>query len=219
MRKTLGTIAVVLSLTLISACGASGGEDDASDDPTTTVAQSETTEAGTDTTEAEETTTTEEESSGDGVAVDEWAEGFCGNFSTWIDDIQSASDDVATGLTPGDVEGGKAAIVDLFETASVTTEDLIGTLEEGGTPDIEDGEGLVEDLTGKFVDFNDAIETAKGEAENLPTDPTAFSTEVSSLVSTFQDEVTEVSGSFAELDSKYPSTELQAALSESCTDI
>ena len=215
MRKTLGTLVAVLSLTLISACGASGSDEDA--DTTTTEASSETTEATTETTEAEETTTTEEESSGDGVAVDEWAEGFCGNFSTWIEDIQTASSDVSSGLAPGDVEGGKAAIVGLFETASVTTEDLIGTLEEGGAPDIEDGEGLVEDLTGKFVDFNDAIEAAKGEAENLPTEPQAFSTEVSTLVSAFQDEVTEVSGSFAELDAKYPSRELQAALSESCT--
>lgn len=218
MRKSFGVLLTIAALFFVASCGASGGEDSsdttvASDDTPTTEAEETTT------TEDEETTTTEQESSGGGdVDVEEWAEGFCGNFEGWLADIQDASGSVADGITPGDVEGAKAAIVGLFDDASATTDTLITSIEEGGAPDIDDGESLVEDLVGKFEDFNAAIGAAKSDAEALPTaDPAAFQSGVNTVVETFQTEVTEVGDSFAELDTQYPSPELNAALSSSCS--
>ncbi|HEX2577431.1 MAG TPA: hypothetical protein VHK88_13835 [Aquihabitans sp.] len=220
MRKPTATLLAVLAVVALAGCGASG-EDDASD---TTAAAPTTTEAPADetTTEADgdETTTTEEEASGDAVPVEDWAEDFCGGFDTWIGQIQEAGAQVSEGITPGDLEGAKAAFVDLFDTAAAETDTLIGVLADSGSPDIEDGEGLVEDLTGKFEEFKTAIEDAGAEAEAVPTDdPTAFQEQVEALGQTFQEEATAVGDSFGELDSKYPSQDLQSALSESCTSI
>lgn len=223
MRKTVATLMALLALILVSACGASGGDDSADDTTTTAGGSVTTTEPDATTTTEEETTTTEESTTTeptdpDAVAVEEWATGFCGNFETWIANIKTAGENVGTGIQGGDINAGKAAIVGLFQTASAETDTLITSLQDGGFPDIENGDQLVGDLEGKFADFNEAIRTAQGQAEALPTDdPAAFGTEVQSLVATFDQETTAVGESFAELDADYPSPELSSALSASCT--
>lgn len=214
MRTSLAASAATLAL-LLSACGASGSQEESSattDAPTTTEAETTTTE--------EPTTTTESNVPDGAIAVEEWAEDFCGNFEGWLGNIQDASTSVGEDIQPGDIQGGKDAIVGLFESASAETETLITGIEDGGVPDVEDGDALVDDLLGRFDDFNVAIEEAKAGAENLPVDdPATFQTEVTSLTDTFETEVTTVGESFAELDAQYPSRELQSALSDSCSSI
>jgi hypothetical protein len=199
MRKSFLVPLAVASLVLVSACGASGGDSDS-----------------TTTEEAKATTTTEAEA--ETVAVDEWAAGFCSDFGTWLEDIQTASGAVGDKVTPGDVESAKTALAELFGSASTTTQTLIASLEEGGAPDIEDGDELVDDLVTKFQGFDDAAMSAQADAEALEvSDAAAFQQDADELTTTFQDEVNTVADSFAEIDTKYPSDELNAALSESCT--
>jgi len=205
MRKNLAAFAAVCSLALVSACGASGGSDNADDK------SSDTTEATT----AKTTETTEAEA--EALAVDEWAADFCGNFSDWLDAIQAASSDVGNQVTPGDIESGKTALVNLFGTASEETQTLITSLEDGGAPDIDDGQGLVDELVSRFEDFDQAAQDAQATAQDLTTDDVAtFQADAEELTKTFQDEVTTVGDSFAEIDTMYPDQELQSALTESC---
>lgn len=202
MRKSFLVPLAVASLAFVSVCGASGGDSDSSDKSTTT--------------EAKATTTTEAEA--EAVAVDKWAASFCSDFGTWLEDIQAASGAVGDKVTPGDIESAKTALAELFGSASATTQTLITSLEEGGAPDIEDGDELVEDLVTKFQGFDDAAMSAQSDAEALEvSDVTAFQQDADELTTTFQDEVNTVADSFAEIDTKYPSDELNAALSESCT--
>jgi hypothetical protein len=208
MRKTIPVLMAAAALTFLGACGASGGSDDAkkSEDPTTTAAPKE------------ETTTTEADQGDDEtVAVDEWADTFCGSFSTWLDDIQTASSGVADNVTPGDIDSAKTAIADLFGTASEATQTLIDELESGGAPDIDDGDQLVEDLVEKFQAFDDAAQKAKADTEDLASDDiSTFQSEADELTTTFQDEVGKVADSFSEIDSKYKSEELNAELDKAC---
>lgn len=211
MRKPLGILLALVALFFVASCGASGGDESSDTTEAETSEESSTTE--------DETTTTADDSS-DAVEVDAWAEDFCGNFQGWLSEIQDASGTVSEGITPGDVEGAKAAIVGLFDDASTSTTALIESLESGGYPDIDDGEDLVDDLVGKFEDFDTAIGGARAEAEALPTDdPAAFQSGVNDVVETFQTEVTEVGDSFSELDTKYPAPELSSALEASCTEL
>ena len=209
MRKTLSILAVAAAVTFLGACGASGGSDDAkSDDPTTTVAPKD---------DAEETTTTEAEEDADTVEVAEWADSFCGSFSTWLDEIQTASSGVADNVTPGDIESAKTAIADLFGTASEATQTLISDLESAGAPDIDDGDQLVDDLIEKFQAFDDAAQKAKSDTEALASDDIAtFQSEADELTTTFQDEVDTVADSFSEIDAKYKSEELNSELESAC---
>ena len=205
MRKSLTAIVAVAALGFISACGASGGTDSTAKDD----------KAATTTTAAAKTTTTA--AADDAVAVTDWADDFCGNFSAWLDEIKSASSGVTDSITPGDMESAKTAIAGLFESASTATQDLISQLQDGGAPDIEDGDQLVEDLITKFQAFDDAAQTAKADTEALATDDaTTFQSDADELTTRFQDEVNTVADSFGEIDTKYPSSELQDALSSSC---
>ncbi len=211
MRKSLPAIVAVLALAL-AACGASGDDDDAAD-TTTTEAESTTTEA----TEPEETTTTTTEPEGDGVAVEDWAVEFCGNFETWQGDVQAAAEDVQSQVTPGDMESAKTAIVGMLQTASDETQELIGQIEDGGAPDIDDGDQFLEDLVGKFQEFDGAIVAVRDDVDALDAgDPVTFQTEVESLLGTFETEVAGIGDSFQELDEEYPSADLNAAIQSSC---
>jgi hypothetical protein len=223
MRKPLLAVLAVLAL-FAGACGASG-DDDSADETTSTTAAAETTDDTTSTTddtedtEPDETTTTEDDdASGDLVDVEEWATEFCGDFESWLDGINASSEGVQEGITPGDLEGAKSAIVGLFTDVSGQTRTLIDEIEAGGAPDIDDGEAFHEDLLTKFEDFYTAIDTARSEAEAASTaDPAAFQTTISDLVATFQTETETVGNSFSELDAKYGDADLDAAVSASCS--
>ena len=211
MRKTTAAFLALFALTLVTACGASGGDKKA--DTTTTTAKAS--GGGSTTTTTEATTTTD--ASGSGVAVDDWAVAFCGSFKTWISDIQAASSGVSSDVTAGDLASAKTAIVKLFGTASTRTEALIDDVDQAGVPDIDNGDGLVTDLKGKFQDFDDAILAAKSDADALAVDdPTTFKSDVQTLLDTFQAETQKVGDSFSELDAKYNSQDLNDALNQHC---
>ena len=207
MRKTVSIVMAVAALTFLGACGTSGGSSDSEkkDDATTTTAAA-----------AEETTTTTEAES-DAVEVADWADSFCGSFGAWLDEIEAASSGVGSDVTPGDLDGAKTAIADLFGSASEATQTLISEIESAGAPDIEDGDQLVADLTEKFQGFDEAAQAAQADAEALATDDVAqFQTDATELTTRFQDEVQEVADSFSEIDAKYPSPELNEELNSAC---
>lgn len=220
MRKTHAALITALTLVFVSACGASGGSGGSLKATTTTAADTSTTAGGSNTTTTTEdttTTTSKGSSGGDTIAVAAWADDFCGNFGSWIDDIKSISSKAGDGLSAGDVAGAKQAVVDLFGNASDRTQQLIDDIDSGGVPDMDNGDELVKDLEGKFTDFDDAIQSAKSDASDLETsDGTQFQSDVQDLLKRFQTEVKDVGDSFSELDAKYPSRDFQQALKSSC---
>lgn len=202
MRKNVLALVAIFSLVFVTACGASGGESSS--------------EGESDTTEAADTTETTEPEA-EAVPVDEWAEGFCGDFSAWSTTIEGVGEDIAADITPGDLEGARTAIEGLFGDVAAETDSLIESLETGGAPDIEDGDQFVADLSEKFQGFVDATNASKAAAAEIPVDdPTAFQTEFTQLFEDFQSNINDVGDSFGELDAKYSDPDLQEALTNSC---
>ena len=222
MRKPFLAIVAVTALLFVNGCGQSG-DSDAADDPTTTAAASDDTsdDKGDDKGDDKATTTTgSDEPSGDLVSVDKWATEFCGNFEGWLDAVKAAGESVGAGLTPGDIEGAKTAIVGLFDNVASETNDLIGAIEQGGAPDIDNGEDFLDELLAKFEAFHSAIASASSDAKAVSTsDPAEFEAKITELVSTFQTETEAVGNSFAELDALYPDEDFQDAMSDACTFI
>jgi hypothetical protein len=203
MRKYVLALVAIFSLVFVSACGASGGESSNEDTSTT--------EAG------ETTVTTEAEPEDDAVPVDEWAEGFCGDFAAWTSTIEGVGEDITSDITPGDLEGARTAIEGLFGDVATETESLIDSLESGGAPDIEDGDQFVADLAEKFQGFVDATNDSKAAAAEIPVDDAAaFQTEFTQLFEDFQSNINDVGDSFGELDATYSDPDLQEALTNSC---
>lgn len=214
-RSSIAPVLAVVALAL-GACGASGSDDDADDTTTTSVADDRTSTTGEE--QEDTTTTTEESASGDLVDVEVWAEQFCGDFEGWLDAITAAGESVGDAVQPGDIEGAKTAIVGLFDDVAGETDAFIEAMEEGGAPDIDDGEAFLDDLVEKFEAFRDAMVTAGEQAEAADTaDPAAFQATITELISDFQTETETVGASFSELDAVYGDRELDAAVDEACT--
>lgn len=211
MRTPPTLTAALVALLLTASCAASGGDDAASDTTTTPEETSTTVE--------ETTTTTETQTAGGGdVDVDEWAEGFCADFEGWLAALETASQEIGNDLDAGDIEGARAAIIDLFDTASDETVALRTSIEDGGAPDIDDGEGLQEDLATRIDAFNDSIVSTRAQLEDLSTDdPDAFQDGVFDAITTFESEAMEIGDSFAELDRTYDDPDLIAALDDNCS--
>jgi hypothetical protein len=189
MRKTLSILVVAAAVTVLGACGTSSGSDEAT------------------------TTTTEVKV----VPVATWADTFCGSFSTWLADIEKASNTVGDDVDQGDVDAAKTAIADLFGTASTATQTLISDMKADGAPDITDGDQLVADLIEKFEAFDAAANDAKTEAGSLPDgDVDEFKAAATELTDQFQDEISTVADSFTEIDKNYPSAELSKELTSAC---
>ena len=201
MRKFVLALLALLSPVVVTACGAPGGESSSERDSPTP--------------EAAGDTTTEPEA--ESVPVADWAEGFCGDFSAWSTTIENVGDDITSDITPGDLEGARTAIEGLFGDVATETQSLIDSLESSGTPDIEDGDQFVADLSEKFQGFVDATNASKEAAAEIPIDdPTAFQTEFTQLFEDFQSNINDVGDSFGELDAKYSDPDLQEALTNSC---
>jgi len=97
------------------------------------------------------------------------------------------------------------------------TQGLIDSLESSGSPDIEDGDQFVADLSEKFQGFVDATNDSKEAAAEIPIDdPTTFQSEFTKLFEDFQSNINDVGDSFGELDAKYSDPDLQKALTDSC---
>lgn len=205
--------AVVLSLAILAGCGTSGGEDaaDTTEAKTTTTVDTRTTEP------ADDTTTTEAESDLEGDDVEVWAVSFCESFDgEWMTAIEDASSTMD--VTPGDIEGAKAAIVDLFDTAGSVTEDLIVDLEDLGAPEADNGEEIHAEMLSRFGDFRDLSYAAAEEMAAVPSDdPTAFQTATMDILDGWETDLGDVAASFAEIDAEYPSPELGLAVSANCS--
>ncbi|CAN5181129.1 hypothetical protein BH20ACT3_BH20ACT3_01090 [soil metagenome] len=223
MRKPLTVaVATLFALSFLVACGASG-DDEATDETTTTTeaaagpedTEPEDTEPDETTTSVADDTTTTEAGSGDDD-VEQWATDFCGPFTAWLESIDEAGTEVQSAEADS-LEEGKVLIVDLFDTAKEETDSLIDSIETTGPPPIDDGEALLGELVGIFGDFNGAIDSARAEIEGVDTnDAAAFEQDVQDAVTTFQEEIGEVSESFTQLDQEYPSPELDQALTAAC---
>lgn len=195
MRKFLTASVAVLALGALAGCGSSSGSDEST------------------TTAPEKTTTTTEAP----VAVAAWAEEFCGNFATWTTEIGTASEGVGEDVEVGNAASSQEAVAELYASASEETQTLIDQIEAGGAPDIDDGDALIEDIVAAFEAFDAAALDAKTQVEALATDDiAAFQAGVDDIGAQFQAEVDKVADSLSAIDTDYPSSELGAALQESC---
>jgi len=200
MRTPTPIVLLIAAILFAGGCGTSGG-DNASD--TSTSSSTSTSTSTTTTTVAT-------------IEVEEWAATFCGNFGTWLDGIQAASTAVGSQVTAGDFASAQTAISGLFGTASEVTGVLITEIEAGGAPDIDDGEGLVDDLVDRFGQFVSAADQAKADTDALEVDPATFEADAKELTDRFSAEVESVGESFDQIDADYASADLNAALTKEC---
>ncbi|MEZ5178469.1 MAG: proteasome subunit alpha [Acidimicrobiales bacterium] len=132
--------------------------------------------------------------------------------------IEKVGDDISSDITPGDSEGARSAIEGLFGDVADETQSLVDSLQEGGTPDIDDGEQFVDDLSEKFQAFRIATNADSAEAAADIPDRRPHHLPERSSPSWFEDRsnINDVGDSFGEPRLLLPRPEPQKALTDNC---
>lgn len=126
------------------------------------------------------------------VSAETYAADVCGAMQDWVTGIQERTQDLGSGLTAGDTEGGKQVLVDLLSEMSGATGELVTAVEEAGVPDVEGGEEAADSLVSAFEDVQGILEDAEADVEALSDDPQEFQQGASQLGTTIQEALTQV---------------------------
>ena len=103
--------------------------------------------------------------------VDAWAGEVCGAVGSWLTGINELGAQLGTDVQGiADLEEGRDLLVTFMEDVVGLTDDMLGSVEGAGAPDIERGDELAADLLAALQPVKTTFEEAVVEAQNLPTD-------------------------------------------------
>ena len=133
-------------------------------------------------------TATAEDPAAETVSVDEYASAVCGALSAWVTDIQDRAANITEGINPGDAEAGKERLQEFIGDTVTSTETLISTVEDAGTPDTDGGEEAAEQIQSGLEQVKTILEDAQDQIDELPTDdPQAFGTGAQEIATSLQE--------------------------------
>jgi len=153
-------------------------------------------------------------SSSSGTDAETWAKDVCGALNTWSNDVKSGSTDLGKALRDtSSPKDAKDKVVAYLEDVQDSTETMVDDVKAAGTPAIEKGEAIQDDLENGLEEaresFDEAVESAKKiDTSNLR----AFTTGLSNLSQQIQTQLSNASGDLKGLEDKYDVGELDDAL-------
>jgi hypothetical protein len=193
MIRAVAAVLALLSVCVAAACGGNGGDGGGGGDAS--------------------------------AAVDptEWVEGVCASLVGWRDDIQGASEELQQSAGgSADLEEALSLLTSFLDDAVTRTDALVAEVGDAGSPDVDQGEQISADLQGALQEARDVLAEARDTAEGLPADdPAAFASGAQELAGSIQSGLTDVGGTFDELNEKYDTPELEQAFqdSEACSEL
>jgi len=144
----------------------------------------------------------------DKVKASEWAGGVCKATKDWVKELKSSAPKASD--IGNDPKKAKAALVKYFRGAGSSTDDYIGRLDDAGTPDVPDGEGVSDDLKTSIERVKTALDKATSRAEKLPTDDRAeFGRQTSELGADFSTEAGKASSALKKLGENHKSAQAE----------
>ena len=121
------------------------------------------------------------------VSAETYISSLCSAMQSWITGLQEGQAEVQASVQPGNAESGKQALATFFDGAVADTDTLITTVEAIGTPDVDGGDTIAQELLFRFREAKTALEGARAQVDTLPTDdPQAFSDAATQLGGTIQ---------------------------------
>jgi hypothetical protein len=113
---------------------------------------------------------------------------------------------------------GKKALQGFLNQVAADTDKAVTKLKAAGTPDVKNGKQVQTAIVGAFTQLKSALQTAAGQAGNLPTSsPTAFQSAAQKLGSTVQSSMSGIGSSLSNL--KSPDLEAAAKKEPACTSL
>jgi hypothetical protein len=157
----------------------------------------------------------------DEVPTDEYVADLCSSMVDWQGEAQQLSTDLQSQVQANQEMGAEERqelIATYLEDLKSETESFIGNVEDAGTPEVEGGEEVADDLLAGFRDLIGVIEDAQAEVDGLTTDdPEAFQSETDQIGNDLQAGFEEIGNGFEAMGG----TPIDDAIQEedSCSEI
>ena len=137
----------------------------------------------------------------------------CGAVGSWLTGINELGAQLGTDVQGiADLDEGRDLLVTFMEDVVGLTDDMLGSVEDAGAPDIERGDELAADLLAALEPVKATFEDAVVEAQNLPTDdPATFSAAATELGNSITGSQGEFQAQFDALQQEYDSPEINVA--------
>ena len=141
-----------------------------------------------------------EEPAAEEVSAEEFVSTLCTEMQNWITSLQEGQAEVQANVEPGNAESGKQALAAFFDGAIEATDSLVAAIEDAGTPGVDGGPEVQQELITKFQEARDALQGARDQVDSLPTDdPQAFADAAESLGQTIQTQLSAIGDALSTL--------------------
>ena len=154
------------------------------------------------------------------VSAEKWVKSVCTSLGDWAEDLAAAQEGVDRSET--DLDQTKDNLVAYLDDVTDATDALLKRLKKAGTPDVEDGKGVVTAFRKGFSQARDTFADAADDAESLDTDDTSqFEEDVVDIQDAIAAGADDIGATFDEADEKYDVPELDDAFEAepSCSGI
>lgn len=134
------------------------------------------------------------------VTAQEFVSTLCTEMQNWITSLQEGQAEVQANVEPGNAESGKQALATFFDGAIEATNGLVAAIENSGTPGVDGGAEVQQELVSKFQEARDALQSARDQVDSLPTDdPQAFADAAEALGQTIQTQLSAIGDALSTL--------------------
>lgn len=148
---------------------------------------------------------------GDTVETGAWVADVCTAVGDWALGLQEIGTNIADEASSSDIQAARDSLVDLFDSAVSSTEDMLDAVDEAGAPDVKDGPALARDFRDALDGAKTVFEKARDDAADLPTDdPEDFGSDAEALASKVGEGFDAVGEGLEDLDDKYSGIDLQS---------
>jgi hypothetical protein len=158
----------------------------------------------------------------DAAPPDEWVANVCGAVGEWVTALQEGALDVQTeaaGATS--IDQARQVLVDYLDLAIDRTDEMVDRLDRAGSPAVEDGEAIADDIREEIGRIRPLLEDARDQAADLPDDPQTFAEQAQELGASLSSAGEGINGRLQDLSGKYDSRELDEAFDNepACQDV
>jgi hypothetical protein len=153
--------------------------------------------------------------SGKSVSAESWAASVCAAVGGWSTDLQNEADSLSGSMDNAtSVAEVRDTFVQFLENSVTRSDQMIDEAEAAGTPDVDQGGAIADDLIAELEKFRTALEDALAKAKDLPDDPAGFSQGAQEIGATMEQVGSDAESGIDAIQDKYDSEELTAAFDD-----
>jgi hypothetical protein len=144
------------------------------------------------------------------LSASQWVGNVCGSLSNWKNELDATNNTLQSTVNSStDLQQVKTQLANFFGSAATSTTNLVSKVQTAGAPAVNNGANIAQGLVGGLQSLQGLFAQTQTQVQALPVDdPTAFSAQVKTLSSSFENTANQASASVKSLETKNPSATL-----------